>query len=601
MPFYLADEGTSDQMQQESSCLSSNSCGNNAFAYCQDDVDSDSMSEISTCSVSQTSSDSSSDESVSTTAKLFQFYVKHNISVRAMNDLLQILRAENVVVPPTFYLLKKENMAKVKTENSAGYFGYFSIKENLKFLCSKKRVNFKDKTNIDLSFNIDGLPLFKSSKLSVWPILMTVQNLYKTPLPIAYYVGTTKPPFTEYFDEFLKELKILRNSYVNITDDVDVKVNNILFVCDAPVRAFIQGVKGHTSYSGCPYCRVEGEYESNRVVFPYSDSYVARTNEFYQSGEEENQLFRSPFNDVVSLVDHIPPEYMHLVCIGVTKKLLKFYAGLSPVRACRIPKMQQDSMMGRYTNQLPSEFQRQLRNLDNVHHFKATECRTWLLYAGPVFFRKVLPDKFYDHFLLLHFSIYVLCSPSLRHHIYAAEMCLKKFVYLAEILFGKQFLTYNVHCLQHLTYYVRMYGCLDTFSSFPFENYLSSLKRRIKCGSNINSQVSDKLLLLRDHLQPSERSISYSSTFPNNYACVENEGEPCFIEIDSISSTSLSGYKLLPKKPLYERPYSSSAINIGVFSKSSIYLAQTKALHKCVPFIKGSSVVLFPFANTQSM
>lgn len=41
-------------------------------------------------------------------------------------------------------------------------------------------------------------------------------------------------------------------------------------------------------------------------------------------------------------------------------------------------------------------------------------------------------------------------------------------------------MTYNVHSLIHLSYYVQIHGCLDNFSAFKFENYLGQLKKSIK-------------------------------------------------------------------------------------------------------------------------
>ena len=56
--------------------------------------------------------------------------------------------------------------------------------------------------------------------------------------------------------------------------------------------------------------------------------------EEYDQEEEENQIDRSLFVDLISLVNDVPREYMHLVCLGVVKKLLKCYVGLSFTCTC---------------------------------------------------------------------------------------------------------------------------------------------------------------------------------------------------------------------------------------------------------------------------
>jgi hypothetical protein len=48
---------------------------------------------------------------------------------------------------------------------------------------------------------MDGMPLFKSSKIELWPILFKLKNCtYTRPLPIAIFCGIGKPdllPFLE--------------------------------------------------------------------------------------------------------------------------------------------------------------------------------------------------------------------------------------------------------------------------------------------------------------------------------------------------------------------------------------------------------------------
>ena len=41
-------------------------------------------------------------------------------------------------------------------------------------------------------------------------------------------------------------------------------------MCDAPARAMLKNVKGHTGYSGCEKCTTRGEYshEGNKMSYP---------------------------------------------------------------------------------------------------------------------------------------------------------------------------------------------------------------------------------------------------------------------------------------------------------------------------------------------
>lgn len=40
-------------------------------------------------------------------------------------------------------------------------------------------------------------------------------------------------------------------------------------------------------------------------------------------------------------------------------------------------------------------------------------------------------------------------------------------------------MTYNIHSLIHLPFYVKIYGCLDNFGAFKFENDLGFIKNKI--------------------------------------------------------------------------------------------------------------------------
>jgi len=59
-----------------------------------------------------------------------------------------------------------------------------------------------------------------------------------------------------------------------------------------------------------------------------------------------------------------------------------------------------------------------------------------------------------------------------------------------KLMYGENFLVYNVHSLLHLGDDVRFFQApLDEFSAFTFENYLQTLKRLVRSTSNPIVQV----------------------------------------------------------------------------------------------------------------
>ena len=58
-----------------------------------------------------------------------------------------------------------------------------------------------------------------------------------------------------------------------------------------------------------------------------------------------------------------------------------------------------------------------------------------------------------------------------------ARRLLVHFVQQFSELYGSHLVVYNIHGLIHLPDVVRNHGPLDSFSAFPFENYLGKVKK----------------------------------------------------------------------------------------------------------------------------
>ena len=61
-----------------------------------------------------------------------------------------------------------------------------------------------------------------------------------------------------------------------------------------------------------------------------------------------------------------------------------------------------------------------------------------------------------------------------------AHALLVRFVEHDVSVYGPEFLTYNLHGLVHFIADAKRFGTLNNVSSFPFENYLSLLKKLIR-------------------------------------------------------------------------------------------------------------------------
>lgn len=84
-----------------------------------------------------------------------------------------------------------------------------------------------------------------------------------------------------------------------------------------------------------------------------------------------------------------------------------------------------------------------------------------------------LPEDYLRHFYVLHCAISILCNVAdCKYNNEYAKKLLVHFVQAFKTLYGEEYVIYNVHNLIHLPEEVKIHGCLDMFSAFPFENFL---------------------------------------------------------------------------------------------------------------------------------
>lgn len=97
-------------------------------------------------------------------------------------------------------------------------------------------------SSISLNINIDGLPIYKSSKEEFWPIVYNIYELqHISPRIIAIYSGKGKPSdLTAFLSPFVSEMKEIMENGIDVNGEkIFVKIR--CFICDSPARAFIKG------------------------------------------------------------------------------------------------------------------------------------------------------------------------------------------------------------------------------------------------------------------------------------------------------------------------------------------------------------------------
>ena len=164
--------------------------------------------------------------------------------------------------------------------------------------------------------------------------------------------------------------------------------------------------------------------------------------------------------------------------LGVTKKLILLWVsskGRQPYKMSthQIQRINENIYSIKKTIPL-NYFARIPRRLYEVDRWKATEFRLFVLYIGKIVVHNVISDCYRNHFLILNTALCLLLLDNINNpeNIDLAYKLFQYFLIEGIKLYGDVFAVYNVHSVLHLAKDAYIYGSLDIFSVFKFENYL---------------------------------------------------------------------------------------------------------------------------------
>lgn len=429
---------------------------------------------------------------------LRQWAITCNVPHGTLRQLLNLLKTipihSNLPSDPrTLLSTPRKTFSKIV---EPGMYVHFGLKCAVEKLTST--VDICTISSIDLLVNIDGLPLSKSSSSQIYPILC---SLYKYPSNISVigiYHGYEKPTnANEFLSEFVKEaIELVNDGFVLQGQVLPFTIKG--FICDAPAKSYITFCKGHSGFYSCTKCIQKGKYIKGRVCFIKNNA-KKRTNEsFRRKLQPEYHNGVSILENIPSLgmVTNFPLEYMHLICLGVVKKLLCniWLHGKPSHKLSKECVRKISDLLLSLKSYVPMEFVRKTRSLDEVKRWKATEFRFFLLYTGPLVLLNLIPSNKYLHFLTLHIAIRILMSTDLKKtYIEFANSLLLYFIDQIAVIYGYEYISHNVHGLAHIVEDTKIYGTLDFYSAFPFENCLQILKKLVRKPNQPLPQIVRRL------------------------------------------------------------------------------------------------------------
>lgn len=421
--------------------------------------------------------------------------IDHNITQVALTDLLKILKPEHPELPVDARSLLKTCRESKTIKIDPGEYFHFGL-ENCVHTLLQACVQDKLLDSIEILVNVDGLPLFKSSGSTFYPILVSLYG-YKNVNFAGLYYGNSKPHNANSFlREFVDEAKFLTENGTTFQGKrLGFKIKG--FICDAPAKTFISFTTGHSGYNSCTKCYIEGHY-INSVCFPETANLKLRSDlDFRSKIQPEHHTGTSILEEIPNLdmIRCFPLDYMHLICLGVVKKLISFWCAGKPENKLSYSNILEISdLLDKQIKNIPSEFNRKPRPLAEFKRWKATEFRQFLLYTGPLVLKNIISFDKYINFLCLHVSVTILCS---KHNMAIigpeyTQQLLKYFVDTFITLYGKKHVSHNIHNLLHITEDAIHFGTLDTFSAFSFENFMQSIKKMVRKKEKPLQQVINR-------------------------------------------------------------------------------------------------------------
>lgn len=523
---------------------------------------------------------------------------KNKITRASLNELLSLLRQHGNSLPKDARTLLKTPRQVFCNTKCGGQYTYFGLETSITRVLQNNAHFVVENNVIELIVNVDGVPLFKSSNSQFWPILCKFSNL--DVFILALYYGNSKPTsIEEFLGDFKTEYEKLCDvgfAYEGTTLTVHIKN----FICDAPARSFLKCVIGHTGYFSCERCCIQGTW-AQRVVFNSDVLHEQRTSEKFNTMEYNNhQKSRTPLIDMgINCIDQFTLDYMHLICLGVMKRILKFLK--KGPRICRLSMLQISTISDRLVNlngEMPAEFARQPRSLVEVDRWKATEFRQFLLYTGPVVLKSVVSKEIYEHFVTLSLASSILLDENdarRRHYLDYARDLMLHFVHTVKDVYGETFTVYNVHALTHIADDAKNES-LSKISAFPFENHLQILKRLIRNGNNPMVQVIKRFSELHQtNVKTSTKKYFTTISSKEKDSCfiIKNERIAIVTRVHDGGMCDCDTFKMTKLRNLFSKPGESTLFNIGYLPSDGVRMTKS-VIHKS-SFLK--KVVFLPYEN----
>jgi hypothetical protein len=361
--------------------------------------------------------------------------------------------------------------------------------------------------------------------------------------------------FLELLLEFVQEVNHINLHGIQLNSrNFHIQINN--FCLDSPAKASVCCIVHPTGYNSCLYCKIVGIYFKNRVTFTETNVESRTDDDFKNKFDFKHHKGVSILETELNLkmVTQFPPDYLHVVLLGATKKILKNWFQPKQPQLSNSMRKQVSSHLKMCNDFLPSEIHRRCRPVEEILTYHGNELRVFSLKIGHVVLRKTIPSDLYDNFLLLHCAITILCDAemcSLNNQ--TASSLLNSFIDSSREIYGDEFVVSIIHALEHLPAAVKQQQApLDKFSTFAFESLMTPIRNFLNTTRAPLSQIHRRVveMMKASNLESLRNPVTIKSSTSFGNKVKEKEGFYDSVSINGLRIASVGNRNrfLLSKK-----------------------------------------------------
>ncbi|KAE8741666.1 hypothetical protein FOCC_FOCC012818 [Frankliniella occidentalis] len=480
----------------------------------------------------------------------------------------------------------KNNRKKINENNLEDIYDGQLYKE----LVQEGFLNASNPLNFSMMLNADGVPVFKSSKKSLWPFFFSILELpphlrFKKEFTLIgglWFGG--KPMVNIILGKLLPSLKTIRTGFKVQpfgTNKTEIAKGVVLAAtADLPAKAMLLGMQGHSGAFSCHVCKIKGESvkiekpkkkgkkgktkkgaqaadgenleekqskESSVWVFRYEkERDLRRHKETVDHGKEVQDIINKTGNEKSHVLGVKFPSVLfkimydtirgfgiddlHTIYLGNIKTLVKLCGEPFSIRKY-LPVV--DSRLAAIKP--PNFLERGIRGIDEeFSYWNGNECKTWAHFTSIPILNGILPNRLLEHYVDFITCMQLLLSSSVSpEEVLSCAKKLEEYVKNFENIYGSRHMTMVIHLLLHLSYVVTNLGPMNVYSCFPYESLNGDILKMIHGTRYVETQLASGCYLI--------------SQLPNKLDALQNEKTKdfCFrvmhpsLKLKKLESTSI--------------------------------------------------------------